>query len=159
MAEKVGRDAFLYFDPKPPADQFGQCGTCGAWIEDKQRCYWHAPAKQIDADDSCGLYAHGKPLNGAEPTNAVTPQESGLIDGQVRCEHCLFFDAKASECGLYQKLNDDLGDEFDLDTQVSPQGCCNAWKPAKASDVENEADETGEDQMREYVNFRRQRGY
>jgi hypothetical protein len=124
---KITRDAFLYLDPKPPEDEFAQCGTCIMFIPDHDRCMIHGAKIKVDEDDSCGLYVHGVPRNGP-PTAAVTPKESGLVGRQVRCENCEHFNGK-DLCLLFKNLNRVLPDKFDLDTKVSPKGCCNAQIP------------------------------
>jgi hypothetical protein len=125
----IRRDAFLYMDPAPPKEEFGQCGTCGAFIADKSRCYWHRAIDRIDEDDSCGLYVHGDAMKGATPTGAVTPEISGLYDGEVRCKHCRFSERGATRCGLYASLNERLSTVFALDTGIDPHGCCNGFEP------------------------------
>jgi hypothetical protein len=126
---RVERDAFLFMLPQPPAEKFGQCGTCGAFIAAKQRCYWHRKSDVIDEDDSCGLYAHGAPMGDAAPTGAVTPEVSGLYDGEVRCRHCRFADKGATRCALYAELNEALPLVFALDARIDPHACCNAFEP------------------------------
>jgi hypothetical protein len=64
---------------------------------------------------SCGLYA---------PIQPVSPSVAGLVDRQVRCENCDFFDG-VETCKLFEALN--IGSSrFQLNTKVDPHGCCNA---------------------------------
>jgi hypothetical protein len=133
-ARRIWRDAFLYMDPRPPRAEFGQCGTCGAFIAAKERCYWHRAIDRIDADDSCGLYVHGEAMKRVTPTGAVTPEISGLYDGEVRCRNCRFSEKGATRCGLYVALNEALPAVFTLDTRIDPHGCCNAFEPRDDGD-------------------------
>lgn len=129
--EKVTRAAFLYLDPKSPKARFAQCGTCVHFIEDKDQCQIHAPQVDIDEDDSCGFYLHGKP-SAERAESLVTPEDSGLVDRQVRCENCMFFDPDTEpkeHCDLYTQLNRMLPSLFDLNRYVDRHGCCNAQTP------------------------------
>lgn len=121
-------------DPKAPKDEFAQCGTCAHFIKDTGRCELHGADVEVDDDDSCGLYAHGKPEKGEEPQDYVTPKESGLVSREVRCENCMFFDPDSEpkeHCDLYTQLNRILPSAFNLDRYVKAQGCCNAQTPGK----------------------------
>lgn len=129
--EKVTRATFLYMDPQAPKATFAQCGTCVHFIEDKDRCELHGPNDDIDDDDSCGLYVHGKP-SGGKPEGLVTPEQSGLVSRQVRCENCMFFDAETEpreHCDFYTQLNRIFPSLFNLDRYVDSHGCCNAQTP------------------------------
>lgn len=129
---KVHRDAFLYLDPKSPVDEFAQCSTCSLWMGAKRaRCLIHGPKVEVTGDMSCGLYVHGNPMPemaGREVAH-VTPGESGLVRRPVRCENCRFFTRRTSRCGLFERLNQELPEIFDLDPVVHPKGCCNAQTP------------------------------
>ncbi len=127
MIEKITRAAFLYLDPKAPKEEFAQCGTCEMFDPEKERCAIHGPIIEIDEDDSCGFYVHGKPGN-VKLKVAVTPKESGLVDREVRCENCVYFNGKGS-CGLYRELNATFPSKFQLDEHVNAYGCCNAQTP------------------------------
>jgi hypothetical protein len=81
----------------------------------------------MDGGFSCGLYVPGKPVN-FPVKKYVTPQESGLVDRQVRCENCKF---GGEECGLYKMLNKKMPEVFDLDTKIESKACCNAQTPSK----------------------------
>lgn len=132
--DKITRATFLYFDPKTPKDEFAQCGTCVHFLEDQGRCELHGADVEVDDDDSCGLYVHGEAEEGEKPEGLVTPEESGLVSREVRCENCMFFDpdSEAREhCDLYTQLNRILPKLFDLDRYVKAQGCCNAQTPGK----------------------------
>jgi hypothetical protein len=125
---KITRDAFLYLDPKGDGKNFAQCSTCRLWTEKTCLIMGKTPIK---GSMSCGLYSHGTPqpeLAGQE-VSAVSPKEVGLVNRKVRCENCRSFDAKTSKCMLFQALNEQMGDKFNLDEKVKPQGCCNAQMP------------------------------
>lgn len=125
---KITRDAFLYLDPRAPRDRFAQCSTCRDWVTGDRRCVIHGPKVTVKGSMSCGLYVNGSPQPPQTATYArVTPEESGLVDREVRCENCRFFGD--DECGLFRLLNDHMGDYFDLDVKVHAQGCCNANEP------------------------------
>lgn len=130
---KLGRDAFLYLDPKDPEGRFAQCSTCRDWVTDDRRCVIHGPKVYVAGRMSCGLYVHGQPQPKGTPTKViVTAEESGLVDRQVRCENCQWFDV-AGECGLYDLLNKRLKEFFDLDINVDAHGCCNAQQPEESA--------------------------
>ena len=134
VEEKITRATFLYLDPVEPKDEFAQCGTCIHFIEGRNLCEIHSADDDIDDDDSCGFYLHGKPQKGIEPKGIVTPEESGLVSRQVRCENCTFFDPDTEpreHCDLYTQLNRMMPSVFDLDRYVKRQACCNAQTPGK----------------------------
>lgn len=127
---RVDRSAFLYLPKGRAGQENGQCASCWLWAADMDRCLIHGPKVDIDEDDSCGLYVPGKPRTGQVPLlSLVTPEQSGLVDRKVRCEHCRYERREATQCGLYAKLNDEFPDIFDLDEEIDPQGCCNAQMP------------------------------
>jgi|SRR5215475_621918 len=127
---KITRDAFLYMGPRAPTSRFAQCSTCRDWISGDNRCVIHGPRVTVKASMSCGLYVHGEPeYAGAAAWPMVTPEQSGLVRRQVRCENCSHFDEPDSKCGLYDTLNKKMPDVFDLRVEVHPQGCCNAQTP------------------------------
>ena len=123
---KVKRDAFLYTDGKGP--DTGQCSSCKLWVRNADVCLIHGLHVTIKAGASCGLYVHGKPVSAGLAQALVTPEESGLVTRKVRCENCRFALKGATVCGLYEDLNG-RRDHFDLDTEIEPQGCCNAQMP------------------------------
>lgn len=145
IAEKVERDAFLFFMPhsNSPEEEFAQCETCRMWVPEtysgtKNLCILHGSKVTVEGTASCGLYAiwpKGKPNPAVIKDHAdelkqgvpgsVTPEESGLVDRPVRCDNCGFFEAD-NTCGLYETLNRQLPDVFDLDTKVAEDACCNA---------------------------------
>jgi hypothetical protein len=127
---KIKRDAFLYFDGKPPRNMFAQCGTCVMFTDGG--CLIHDKKYKVTKDMTCCLYVHGEPapdLRGQEQP-CVTPKESGLANLTVRCENCEY---GGTHCGLFMMLNDQLPDTFELDTKIDSKGCCNAWTPKRKS--------------------------
>lgn len=146
---KNTRDAFLYFNHRPnsPKAEFAQCITCRMFVpdeymgtdNDKDLCVAHGSKVKVGEEYSCGLYSgwpkgppnpqvirdHAAELKKGIP-GSVTPQESGLIDREVRCENCHFFRAAESKCHLYEMLNQALPELWDLDENVDRYGCCNA---------------------------------
>lgn len=127
---KLGRDCFLYLAPRfAPKTRFAQCSTCRDWTLDR-RCVIHGPRVTVPGTASCGLYVWGTPHNKGKPTSAkVTPEESGLVDREVRCENCKWADEAGYECGFYKLLNERLPTVFELDIKIDPHGCCNAQQP------------------------------
>lgn len=126
--EKITRSAFIYLEPKTEAQEedFAQCGSCGMFIPDAQRCWLFGADDEVVANASCGLYINGEPSNDQEPSNKVTPEAAGYNLGQVRCENCKWF--TGAECDLFKMLNDQLPNVFDMEPAVDAYGCCNAWQ-------------------------------
>lgn len=128
----IKRDTFLYMDPRPPLDQFGQCESCTLWTGwGRETCLIHGSELEVKAGDSCALYAHGSPrpeMTGSE-IESVTPKESGFVSRQVRCENCKAFEPAGEECKLFRTLSKEMPEMFSLGSRVHPQGCCNAQQP------------------------------
>lgn len=117
---KMGRDAFLYLDST--SGRFAQCGTCRFGHE---HCAIMNGAKVDPENGSCGFYIKGAPIG--HPIAKMTKAEVGYVDHPVRCENCRYFDA--GKCGLYEELNREFPNQFDLDVDVHPHACCNAQMP------------------------------
>lgn len=138
------RDAFGYMEPKGNEPNYAQCGTCRLWIKPTKRCFWYTDDKVVVAEASCILYVQGDPITTeTKPIGAVTPEETGFINGKVRCENCDAFNAEESGCGVYYRMNEELPNVFDLDTKVNKKGCCNAFyrgafRPKDFKEVEHE---------------------
>jgi hypothetical protein len=115
---------------KPRHGGDSQCGTCFLWIR-SQKCYIHRPSDKITKEMACVYYLQGPPMSpAAKPASIVTPEESGLVDRQVRCENCKWYDDH--HCKFFEELNNlhgGLAGEFKLDTRVDPRGCCTAQEP------------------------------
>ena len=122
----INRSAFLYMDPKEPAEEFAQCGTCYNWKPESRRCKYFSDDDEVLGSMSCGLYAHGTPSERQPVIEATTPEEAGAVNTAVRCENCSWFGN--GECGLFKLLMARLPDTFDLDPAVDAQGCCNAFQ-------------------------------
>ena len=133
VVEKITRATFLYMDPRNPEEKFAQCDTCMNFIRDKGLCKLLLPTDEIKAGKSCGSYAPGENATG-EALGVLTAEEVGLVERQVRCENCVFFDPNTEprkHCDLYTQLNLILPGVFDLDRYVDEYGCCNAQTPGK----------------------------
>lgn len=126
---KIGRDAFLYFNPKPPDDSFAQCSTC--FMFTGTGCLIHDKRIRITKGMTCALYVHGVPRTNerGKEIAMVTPEESGLLEAQVRCENCRY---GGKECALFNMLNKKMPDTFDLDPKIDSKGCCNAFTKKRA---------------------------
>jgi hypothetical protein len=126
----ITRDAFGYQE-----DNRGnkQCGQCIMWVPDKMRCTVHGEGEPVYHFSSCDYYIHGEPQSGRKAVKLLTPEESGLVHRQVRCENCWFLDRGGAEgsihCDLFEKLNKIRPQLFDLEEAVEPGGCCNAQTP------------------------------
>jgi len=115
---------FGYQDP--PGDK--QCGSCFMWSNDN-RCMIHGK-RRVTKTMSCIYYVVGKNrLAGSLAVADLDPSETGLIDRQVRCENCKWFEDPT--CNLFVRMN--KTGLFDLDTRVSAKGCCNAQEPPEQS--------------------------
>lgn len=129
-ARPIDRSAFLYMDHAGEKEDFAQCRSCRLWAgEDRQRCLIHSPTLRVGGDATCGLYVHGTPITNGNIVTAVSQEESGFEKREVRCENCVFFDAVASRCNLFDTLNCALPTLFSLDAKVDKHGCCNANTP------------------------------
>jgi len=127
--KKIDRWAFIYLKPKGDKDRFAQCATCVAFLPEKQRCAWFGKNDKVVAEGSCSLYVHGKPNNDQEIVAAVTPKEAAYVEAEVRCENCHY--VKGTVCTLFQKLNQELPEIFDIDSKIEDKACCNAWQQYK----------------------------
>lgn len=128
--DRIHRDAFIYLDPVARDHTFAQCQTCRDWSgEPENLCRIHGPDVRVTEDMICTLYVPGPPdaKNAEYAAALVTPRESGLYKGQVRCENCSAFENEGLTCLLFASLNEALPHKFDLNSSVDPQGCCNAW--------------------------------
>ncbi len=153
MADKVGRDAFLYLAPKKDEEDFAQCEACRMFVPEVEgreggRCVIHGSDVEIDEDDSCGFMVEwptpdGKPNPEVVEDHAeelakgvpgsVTPEESGLVSRRVQCHRCRFM-VEGPRCGLYMELNR-VSNNFDLVVEIEEHACCNAQMPIKPTGV------------------------
>jgi len=124
--DPINRSAFLYLPPTGDKASFAQCGSCGMFIPDKNRCWLFGPKDRVVANASCGMYIQGEPSSDQEPQSKVAPQDAGYNLGQVRCENCRWLSGK--KCALFEMLNRQMPEIFDLDEKVDEYGCCNAWQ-------------------------------
>lgn len=134
VSEKIQRDAFLFMKARGAKKKFAQCATCMHFIDDKGLCFLMDEKTEIKPGKSCGQYSPGKNATSATPSKSTTPEEAGLVDRQVRCEDCMFFDAKTearTHCDFYTQLNEILPHVFDLDRYVGEYDCCNAQTPGE----------------------------
>lgn len=139
--EKHTREDFLYLDPQPPVDLHAQCGSCmmftgkmninGDAKKDEVATCTILGSVPIRRLGSCNLYVHGDPVPNerGKETAYTTKEAAGYVERIVRCENCYHFNASESECMLYEELNEESPDLFDLDEYVDPKGCCNLQKP------------------------------
>ena len=121
----IDRSAFIYLSPRGDKTKFAQCGSCGAFMPDTQRCSLFSKGFKVISEGSCGLYVHGEPSEDQEPSAAVDPKQAGYVVAEVRCENCRSYVDK--RCALFDRLNQLAPNTFDLDSKVDPKGCCNAW--------------------------------
>ncbi len=130
MSVKIGKEAFLYLEPLNSDVEFAQCSTCRDWVMDDDRCRIHGQYVTVPGTASCGFYIEGTPCQpGAHTEAIVTPTDSGLTDREVRCENCYYGGPEIYVCGLFETLNKALPNDFDIDVNITPKGCCNANTP------------------------------
>lgn len=123
---KIGRDAFLYLEPKGDGADFAQCSTCRDYPRDgERRCAILGPVFDVAPEDSCGAYIEGA-FEGGTLRNLTTPKAVGFVRRKVRCENCVY---GGERCALYRRLNETFPDLFDLEERIVPRGCCNAQTP------------------------------
>jgi hypothetical protein len=158
-APRLGRDVFLYMEPRPALDapaSFAQCASCCNFIPDLQmhgavrgdRCLLFGTNFPITDDDSCNLYVPwpaGDPCKGCVAHGAeeliggmrasVKPFDVGYVaDTKVTCKRCRQFDFVDSACEAMEELNRKLPQMFDLDEKVSADGCCSMWSAIPLED-------------------------
>jgi hypothetical protein len=130
---KITRDAFIYMEPDTKERQkykekFAQCGTCHMWTGEKGKsCTIHSQKVEITAEKSCSFYTPGDPMPEmiGKEMGIVSPAESGLVEADVRCENCNYF-SSGKVCQVFKRLNASA-EMFELDENVEPKACCNAW--------------------------------
>lgn len=127
-AKRLDRSAFIYLEQIVPTVQFAQCATCSLFLPDRERCAIFSKDDVVKANASCGLYIQGLPSDDQEIRGVVTPEAAGYVDGQVRCENCIWFNREPGTCGLFEDLNAKMPDVWDLDEKVMAKACCNAWQ-------------------------------
>ncbi len=139
LLEKVGgenakltQSSFIYLEQIVPTTQFAQCATCSLFLPGKQRCGIFGKDDVVKANASCGLYIQGAPNDDQEITGVVTPEQAGYVDGQVRCENCLWFNPEPSTCGLFEDLNKAMPEVWALEEKVKAKACCNAWQSRRS---------------------------
>lgn len=126
--KKLDASAFIYLEQIKTTDQFAQCSTCSLFLPGKERCAIFGKDDVVKANASCGLYIQGDPSDDQDIRGVVTPEQAGYVDGQVRCENCIWFNPDPSTCGLFEDLNKAMPDVWDLEEKVKPQACCNGWQ-------------------------------
>ncbi len=129
---KINRDAFLYLPPTRPAANFAQCVVCRDWVRGDRKCVIHGPSINVPGTASCGFFVRGiTQPPGTKTRPLVTPEESGLVNREVRCVNCKWGGPGRHECEFYDMLNKKLPEVFDLDIKIDPHGCCNAQTPGE----------------------------
>lgn len=125
---KITRDAFLYMEPEfsEPRKTFAQCVSCRFMLNNK----WCVPLGiKVQDEWTCGLYVPGNPYGG-EPRPNVNGKVAGLTKNLVQCQRCKY---GGDYCELYEMLNRMMPSHWDLDTNIAPEGCCNAWTPKSST--------------------------
>jgi len=125
---RLDRSAFIYLEQIVPTVQFAQCATCSLFLPGRERCGIFGADDVVKANASCGLYIQGAPSDDQEIRGVVTPESAGYVEGQVRCENCIWFNSEPSTCGLFEDLNKAMPDAWDLEEKVLPKACCNGWQ-------------------------------
>ena len=131
-SRKLDTSAFLYLEQVIPTTQFAQCATCQLFMPGNERCSIFSKDDVVVANASCGLYVQGTPSDDQEITGVVTPKQAGYVDGQVRCENCIWFNPEPSTCGLFEDLNKAMPTVWDLEEKVEAKACCNAWQSRRS---------------------------
>ena len=130
VREKIKRNAFLYLEPDGDDEDFAQCEDCRMFLAEHGLCSLHGKGVKIKPTMSCGFFTPGGPADESEMehvSKAVTPEESGLVDREVRCENCISY--SAGRCQLYMMLNRMNPTNFDCDPKVKKLACCNGQRP------------------------------
>jgi broad specificity phosphatase PhoE len=139
---EIDTDVFLDLKSQPKAGEverveytmlnnYAQCTSCKMFISSKAVCSLHGMDVKIKGSMSCSLHAYGHADESElqHVSAAFTPQESGLVDRQVRCENCKFYCEEDSDCELFEFLNGEVGVAFALNDKVDKHGCCTAQTP------------------------------
>lgn len=136
VEHKIDWSGPLYLPPRGNKETFAQCGTCIHFLKKTGQCYLLRPEDPITVQMSCSFYAQGTPAMEGKPTGRYTPKLAGLVDREVRCENCRFFDTKTEpreHCDLFTQLNRAFPKIFELDRYVDAYGCCNMQTPGERS--------------------------
>jgi len=120
--EKITRVAFLYMEGDE--EDYAQCSSCFLYTPDRKRCAILGDDLEVDPDDTCALYIHGEPVDDQPIVARVTQEEAGYLKERVQCQRCKY---GGDKCGLFAMLNKKLPNIFDLEEEISPTGCCNAF--------------------------------
>lgn len=114
------RSDLVYLDPKGKPEDFAQCRSCKMFIQSKGVCSLLGMGVKINGGMSCTQYAFGKAdeIELAHVSKSFTQEEVGLVDREVRCENCEFFESSDNDCLLFKTLN--------ISHKVNKHGCCNA---------------------------------
>lgn len=125
----MNRSTFVYLDPKGNPNDFAQCRSCKMYVDSHDVCSLHGMKVKVHGGMSCTEYAFGHADDSELPhvSPAFTPEQSGLVDAEVRCENCHFFESEENECELFHILN--------IPDKVNPKGCCNAWESAEKDEA------------------------
>lgn len=148
MNNKIDRSAFLYLETKEGTsygkpEDFAQCKTCPLFTGDKNKtCFIHGKKLVVNGSDTCGLYCNGEPLPelAGKEKPYVTSEESGFARRAVRCQNCAYFNPLISQCKLFFILDTEFPDDFELGSNVSKFGCCNANISKQSEDSEPKQD-------------------
>lgn len=121
---KITRSTFLYLSPKIDED-FAQCATCRLYLPGKERCAILGPNVHVPPEASCGFYIPGEPNDDQDCESAVKVTEAGLVRRQVRCENCKW--GGKPKCSLYVLLNKTHPGICEIEEEIEPKACCNAF--------------------------------
>lgn len=124
------RDSFGYLEPHKDLKDFAQCSSCQQWIKPNLRCRYFTADKEVIGIDACIMYVPGDPIlnKNCRPLNIFKPEDVGFARGKTRCENCDEFKPKISGCNLFYMLTKEHPEIFDLDKDVKPKACCNAFQ-------------------------------
>ena len=120
---------------------FGYVGPDGTTKQCGNRCRFHmeeAPyanrcvlmSNKINVPDkaSCTEYVKGPPHEVKKPMGLITPEQVGLVTGDVQCKRCVRRGNVEGICGAITKLARAIGIKKDF--KIEGDGCCN-WNKAK----------------------------
>lgn len=120
----------LYAGPNPDGTR-KRCGNCVQYATRERSCYLHDPKLVIEANEVCGYFVFGSPMEEFQSRvqmEPLDPEMSGLVETKegASCDLCAHYDDGA--CRAVRGS----GEHHDDLQRVDPKGCCTRWIASSA---------------------------